>query len=88
MKIYTHSKCNDCLIKAACSCVCESYKKYLKRKYNINVEGDPPLELCEEKLLVAIVDMETFSNLIGASIIYHPGFNKCSVSAFVETSKI
>jgi hypothetical protein len=72
MRIYSHKGCQTCIVQATCTSVCESYKKTLKRKYDINVEGDPPLDVAEKSVAQLLVDCgHEDVNLAPGSTIKH-----------------
>ena len=55
MRIYSYRGCQTCLVQARCTCVCDQYKESLKRKYEINVECEIPLDQAEEQVAKLLV---------------------------------
>ena len=86
MRIYSHEGCQTCLVQATCTSVCDAYKKSLKRKYDINVEGNPTLdgaETCVAQLCTdcghANINMQP-----GSTIKHNAIFGACYIEASVK----
>ena len=37
-------KCKDCIVRSCCGNVCEDFKEYIKKKYNINIGNEISLD--------------------------------------------
>jgi len=56
MRIHSYEGCQTCIVQATCSSVCHSYKNTLKRKYGINVDGEPTLDQAETCVTQILID--------------------------------
>ena len=43
-------KCKDCIVRSCCGAVCEDFKKYCKKKFNITIGNNISLEHAEAAL--------------------------------------
>ena len=86
MRIYSHKGCQTCLVQATCTAVCDAYKKSLKRKYDINVEGNPTLDQAESNVAQLCVDVgHAEINLQpGATIKHNPEFGGSYIEVGVQ----
>ncbi len=81
MRICSHKGCQTCIVQANCSCVCDAYKKSLKRKYDINVEGSPPLDQAESNVAQLLVQCGQADIIINPTIKYEKDWRWC----YIET---
>lgn len=56
MRIYSHKGCQTCIVQATCTSVCDAYKNTLKRKYEIDVEGELTLDQAETCVAQLLID--------------------------------
>lgn len=86
MRIYSHKGCQTCIVQASCTAVCDAYKKSLKRKYDINVEGDPTLNQAESCVAQLVVDCgHADINLTpGSTIKHNPEFGGCYIETGIQ----
>lgn len=61
VRVYSYKGCQTCLVQAKCTCVCDQYKRTIKRKYKINVDCEIPLDKAEEQVAkLMVMDDEVF----------------------------